>query len=156
MAIFLDRIDAAPIINSNFDSQFLQWIAVLVDSLNENINDIQNSFNLLTASNYAMLNETVTLTTGSPSFTVANGALYHVGDSVIGSGIPASSNILSIAGNTVTLDVNATSTGASALTFIPTDGGDVGNGILFYDTTNNVYVGMQSGALVKFTTTAYP
>lgn len=32
----------------------------------------------------------------------------------------------------------------------------IGNGILLYDTTNNVYVGMQNGALVKFTTTAYP
>jgi hypothetical protein len=30
------------------------------------------------------------------------------------------------------------------------------NGVLLYDTTNNVYVGMQSGSLVKFTTSAYP
>ena len=30
------------------------------------------------------------------------------------------------------------------------------NGILLYDTTNNVYVGMQNNALVKFTTTSYP
>jgi hypothetical protein len=43
MAIFLDRIDAAPIINSNFDTQFLQWLWVLVDSLNESLNDIQNA-----------------------------------------------------------------------------------------------------------------
>ncbi len=34
--------------------------------------------------------------------------------------------------------------------------GELFNGILLYDTTNNVYVGMQAGALVKFTTTAYP
>ena len=52
MALFLDRIDSAPIINSNFDTQFLQWLWVLVDSLNENLNDIQNAFNLLTAPNY--------------------------------------------------------------------------------------------------------
>lgn len=32
----------------------------------------------------------------------------------------------------------------------------IGNGILLYDTTNNVYVGMQGGSLVKFTTTSYP
>lgn len=52
MTIFLDRIDAAPIANSDLDPQFLQWIWVLVDSLNENINDIQNAFNLLTAIGY--------------------------------------------------------------------------------------------------------
>lgn len=52
MAIFLDRIDSAPIINSDMDAQFLQWVWVLVDSLNENISDIQNAFNLLAASPY--------------------------------------------------------------------------------------------------------
>lgn len=30
------------------------------------------------------------------------------------------------------------------------------NGVFLYDTDNNEYVGMQSGALVKFTTAAYP
>lgn len=34
--------------------------------------------------------------------------------------------------------------------------GDFTNGILLYDTTNDEYVGMQAGALVKFTTTSYP
>lgn len=34
--------------------------------------------------------------------------------------------------------------------------GTLSNGILLYDTTNDEYVGMQAGALVKFTTTAYP
>lgn len=52
MAIFLDRVDAAPIVNKDFDQQFLQWLWVLVDALNENINDIQNAFNLLTAMSY--------------------------------------------------------------------------------------------------------
>lgn len=33
---------------------------------------------------------------------------------------------------------------------------NITNGVLLYDTTNNVYVGMQSGSLVKFTTSAYP
>ncbi len=97
MAIFLDRIDAAPIINQNFDQQFLQWLWVLVDALNENINDIQNAFNLL----HAM------------SYTAVEIAAMNV---------------------------------AGTLT----------NGVLLYDTTNNVYVGKQSGSLVKFTTTAYP
>ncbi len=99
MTLFLDRIDAAPIVNSNFDAQFLQWLWVLVDSLNENINDIQNAFNLLTAMSYTA----------------------------------AQINAMQIA--------------------IPSQ---LNNGVLLYDTTNNVYVGKQNGALVKFTTTAYP
>lgn len=33
---------------------------------------------------------------------------------------------------------------------------DLPNGILLYDTDLNVYVGKESGALVKFTTTSYP
>jgi hypothetical protein len=97
MALFLDRVDAAPIVNSDFDAQFLQWLWVLVDSLNENINDIQDSFNFLTAPNYT-------------------------------------------AAEIVAMNV----------------AGDLGNGIFLYDTTNNVYVGKQSGSLVKFTTAAYP
>ncbi len=97
MALFLDRIDAAPIINSNFDAQFLQWLWVLVDSLNENINDIQNAFNFLTATNYT--------------------------------------------------DVEIADMESS---------GQLGDGILLYDTVNNVYVGKHGGSLVQFTTTAYP
>lgn len=97
MTLFLDRIDSAPIINGDFDPQFLQWIWVLVDSLNENIFDIQNALNLLTAMSY----------------TAVEIAAMNVA-------------------------------------------GDLSNGVLLYDTTNNVYVGKQNGALVKFTTTAYP
>lgn len=156
MALFLERIDSAPIVDSNFDPQFLQWLWVLIDTLNETIGDIQNAFNVLTAPNFAMLTETVTLTLGSPTFNVVDGTLYHVGDSVIGNGVPYKTNVLSIAGNAITLNANVTVGGPSALTFIPTQDADVTNGMLFYDTTNNVYVGMQNGALVKFTTTAYP
>lgn len=97
MTLFLDRIDAAPIVNSNFDAQFLQWLWVLVDTLNENIGDIQSSFNLLHAMSYT----------------------------------------------------------AVEIASMESDG-LLSNGVLLYDTTNNVYVGMQSGALVQFTTTAYP
>ena len=97
MAIFLDRIDAAPIINSDFDAAFLQWLWVLVDSLNENLGDIQNAFNLLTAMNYT-----------AAEIVAMNAA------------------------------------------------GQLGNGILLYDTTNHEYVGKQNGVLVKFTTAAWP
>ena len=97
MIIFLDRIDSVPIMNVDFDPQFFQWLWVLVDTLNEDLRDIQNSFNFLSAPNYT----------------------------------------------------------ATEINTFFTDG-DLSNGIVLYDTTNNVYVGMQSGALVQFTTTAYP
>lgn len=97
MTIFLDRIDAAPIANSAFDPQFLQWIWVLVDSLNENIGDIQNAFNLLTAMSYTQTQIT---------------------------------------------DMDSA--------------GQLSDGVLLYDSDNNVYVGRENGSLVKFTTTAYP
>jgi hypothetical protein len=97
MALFLDRIDSAPIVSQDFDPQFLQWLWVLIDTLNEIINDVEESFNFLTA----------------PNLTATQIAAMNTA-------------------------------------------GDFGNGILLYDTTNNVYVGMQNGALVKFTTAAYP
>lgn len=98
MAIFLDRVDAVPIAsNTQFDPQFLQWLWVLVDALNENWSDIQNALNLLTAMSHTQAEITAMESAGQ-----------------------------------------------------------LGNGILLYDTTNNVYVGREAGALVKFTTTPYP
>lgn len=98
MAIFLDRIDAVPIANNTqFDPQFLQWLWVLVDALNENWIDVQNALNLLTAIGYTQTEIT---------------------------------------------DMQAA--------------GQLANGVLLYDTTNNLYVGRQAGSLVKFTTTPYP
>lgn len=97
MSIFLNRIDSAPIANSNFDVQFLQWLWVLVDVLNENLGGIQDLFNFLTAQSYT--------------------------DTEI---------------NTLESD------------------GDLSNGVILYDTVNNVYVGRENGVLVKFTTAPYP
>lgn len=98
MAIFLDRIDAVPIANNTqFDPQFLQWLWVLVDALNENWSDVQNALNLLMAMSYTQV------------------------------------QIVAMEG-----------------------AGQLGDGVILYDTTNNEYVGRQAGALVKFTTTPYP
>lgn len=97
MKVTLDKIDSAPIANSDFDHQFLQWIWVLVDSLNENMSDIETAFNLLTAVGYTQTEIT---------------------------------------------DMNTA--------------GQLENGVILYDTTNDEYVGRQAGSLVKFTTTAYP
>jgi hypothetical protein len=67
--------------------------------------------------------ETCTLTAISPSFTVADGTIYSVGDGVSGGGVPLLTKILTIVGNLVTMTMNATINGASVLTFsheIPT------------------------------------
>lgn len=61
--------------------------------------------------------ETVTLTSGYPSFNVANGSIYAVGDGVSGNGIPPNTFIASIVSNTITMTNNATIYGTSALTF---------------------------------------
>jgi hypothetical protein len=97
MTIFLDRIDSVPVLNVEIDKQLMSWLAVLVDSLNEDIADIESDFNLLTAQSYT----------------------------------------------------------AAQITAMQTAGTLV-DGVLLYDTTGNVYVGRISGALVKFTTAAWP
>lgn len=98
MAIFLDRIDASPISYINeFNFQFLQWIWVLVDVLNENMNTVQTALTLLTATGYTQTEIT---------------------------------------------DMDSA--------------GQLSDGVILYDNTNNVYVGRENGSLVKFTTTSYP
>ena len=64
-----------------------------------------------------IVRELVILTTSSPSFTVANGTIYSVGDLVTGNGIPSDSFIELIDGNLITLNNSATITGSSTLTF---------------------------------------
>jgi len=97
MAYFLDRVDAVPIANNDIDPQFAQWLWVLVDVLNENLSDIENALNLLTAVGHTQAEIT---------------------------------------------SMNAA--------------GELSNGVIIYDITNNVYVGRIAGTLVKFTTAAYP
>jgi len=97
MSFFLDRIDSVPGQNEDFSFEFSSWLAVLVDTLNENLLDLERIVNLFTSQSYT----------------------------------------------------------AAEIAQMFTDG-DLENGIFLYDTDNNVYVGMQSGALVKFTTSAYP
>ncbi len=61
----------------------------------------------------------------------------------MGTGMPPYAIITNITGNTITIDNNATASGSETLTFIHTKGIAVDNGLFIYDTTNNVYVGMQ-------------
>jgi hypothetical protein len=64
--IFLDRIDAAPVLSDVFQPPFASWLAVLVNSLNEDIQDIQNYFNLLTAISYTA-SEIASMQAASPA-----------------------------------------------------------------------------------------
>jgi len=41
MAVFLDRIDSAPMLSDDFSFEFGSWVSILVDTLNEDIADIQ-------------------------------------------------------------------------------------------------------------------
>lgn len=50
--IFLDRIDAAPVLSDVFEYPFATWLSVLVNILNEDISDIEEFFNLLQARGY--------------------------------------------------------------------------------------------------------
>ncbi len=52
MSIFLNDIDACPIANSDFDFDFNQWLAVLVDTLNEVIQRIEDALNIFYAPSY--------------------------------------------------------------------------------------------------------
>lgn len=95
MSIVLNRIDSTSA--NEFDVQFLQWVWVLIDSLNENIVGIENAFNLFSVTHYTQAQITAMQTAGQLS-----------------------------------------------------------DGTVLYDSTNDVYVGREAGSLVKFTTTAYP
>lgn len=74
---------------------------------------------LFTPTNYTSTtsSEYVVLTTGSNSFTVANGTIYRAGDLVTGNGIPATTYITAIDNNTITISNLATLTGSYQLTF---------------------------------------
>ncbi len=65
----------------------------------------------------ATLKEVVTLSIGSPDFTVTNGSVYNIGDEVTGNGIPSLTTILNIDGNIITLTADATISAAANLTF---------------------------------------
>lgn len=67
---------------------------------------------------------TVTLTNGSPTFTVVDNANYHIGMHIEGVGIPAATTIANIVGVTITMSANATATGPSLVRFFAWGAGD--------------------------------
>ncbi len=73
MSVTLDRIDSAPIASSDFDHQFLQWLWVLVDSLNENMTALESAFSLFLATSYTQTQITDMNTAG----TLGNGVILY-------------------------------------------------------------------------------
>jgi hypothetical protein len=62
----LDRIDASPIASNTFDPHFfLQWLWILVDSLNESLANIENAFNIFTLVSYTQTQITDMNTAGN-------------------------------------------------------------------------------------------
>jgi hypothetical protein len=68
--------------------------------------------------------EMVTLTSGSPTFTVVSSADYHIGMAIEGTGIAAATTITNIVGTTITMSANATATGPAAVRFFAWGAGD--------------------------------
>lgn len=58
---------------------------------------------------------TVTNTSGQPTLTVTAGVIPRVGDTVTGTGVPADTRIISVAGSAVTMSTNSTANVASVM-----------------------------------------
>ena len=52
MTLFLTRVDAAPLSNTDFSFEFMQWLSVLVDQMNEVLATVQDNLNFNTAQSY--------------------------------------------------------------------------------------------------------
>jgi hypothetical protein len=50
--VFLDRVNAVPLGGLDFTPEFVQWLTILADSLNEVLGDIEDLFNVLPAPQY--------------------------------------------------------------------------------------------------------
>lgn len=80
--------------------------------------EIETQFQLLSAQLLGLLisplNLHVTLTNGSPNATVDNATLLYGGVTLVGTGIPSGTTILSLSGTNIVLSANATVTGVEA------------------------------------------
>ncbi len=85
--------------------------------------------------------ESVTLNSNT-TFTVASGAIYRIGMPVEGTGIPASTTVSNVSGNTITISNAATITGASIVRFFAAGNGDGSTTFNVYDTRDFVVAGL--------------
>lgn len=75
MSIFLERVNAAPLSNSNFTFEFNSWVSILVDTLNETIATIQDEINRYDNGLYAPQFTTAQITT--LALTAPNGTMWY-------------------------------------------------------------------------------
>lgn len=52
MAIFLERVDSAPLVNEKFTFPMMQWFSNIVDSLNETIAQVEGRINTIVVPGY--------------------------------------------------------------------------------------------------------
>lgn len=74
MSIFLERINSAPLLNSDLPTDFVNWVSTFVDSMNETIEDIQNNFNTL------VIPPTLSADIVTASVNASNGTFWYASD----------------------------------------------------------------------------
>lgn len=83
---------------------------------------LRNTYQLLLAA--ITLQQSVTLTMGLNTFTMANASSLYIGIPVEGTGIPANTTVTNIVGTTVTMSNNASASGTITARFFPWGDGD--------------------------------
>lgn len=76
MSIFLDRIDAVPVNNDDFSFEINSWMSNLVDTINEDIADIEGSFNFFVIQPFTQA-EIIAAATDAP-----DGSIWYCTDHV--------------------------------------------------------------------------
>jgi microcystin-dependent protein len=92
--------------------------------------------------------ETVSLTSGSPTFTVPNGQFYRIGMFIEGTGVPAATTVSNVVGNTITMSANANATTSSVVRFFAWGHGDGSTTFNTPNLTDYVLAGAQGTGIV--------
>lgn len=83
--LFLDKVDAAPILTEKFNYPFENWLSVSISVLNEDIQKIQDSFNLLKVQSYTSAEITAMFAGGD----LENGMILYDSDLDVYVGVQA-------------------------------------------------------------------
>jgi hypothetical protein len=90
----------------------------------------------------------VSLTSGSPTFTVPNGQFYRIGMFIEGTGVPAATTVSNVVGNTITMSANANATTSSVVRFFAWGHGDGSTTFNTPNLTDYVLAGAQGTGIV--------
>lgn len=77
LSMFIDRINSAPLQNTDFSFEFVSWVSNLVDSLNQNLISIQGNIHIASSLQEATQADIIAI---APS--VQNGAIWYCVDHV--------------------------------------------------------------------------